>query len=163
MRSLSAKRMKISRGTPVLQSLLVASSRSACLPSTLAASSTPRFRRHRDMEIYAAQLRFEVAPHRSSATVPEGPVDGPLIQRAHLYASNVSPEFVADAVIFLRARRPGFLRAAFATGWLIVALLRGGYAYLSDITKSTNSTTAGALLLIVPTLMGMADSAGRHG
>jgi len=105
-----------------------------------------------DMEIVVARLSPRVLPDRSgSSKPPEDATDDSLVQRAHLYASNWHEEYIADAQIYLRAKRPGFLRAAMLTGWLATALLAGGYAFLSDITSSANSQTAGALLLVVPT------------
>jgi hypothetical protein len=81
----------------------------------------------------------------------------------HLYKAGVSGQFVADALIYLRARRAGFLRAAWLTGWLNLGLLVGGLVYLDDITASDNSQTAAALLLLGPTLLaGRLIRPGEH-
>jgi hypothetical protein len=84
---------------------------------------------------------------------PADVLDGPRVQRVHLYRAGVAGLFVADALIHLRARRAGFLRAAFFTGWLTFLLLLGGFAYLDDISSSQNSQTAAALLLLGPTFL----------
>lgn len=94
---------------------------------------------------------------------PEDAYDDPLVQRVHLYKAGVDGRFVADALLYLRARRPGFLRAAVITGWLTFALLVGGFAYLDDITGADNSQTAAALLLLGPTLLaGSLIRPGEH-
>lgn len=84
---------------------------------------------------------------------PADVLDGPRVQRVHLYRAGVAGLFVADALIHLRARRAGFLRAAFFTGWLTFLLLLGGFAYLDEISSSQNSQTAAALLLLGPTFL----------
>lgn len=94
---------------------------------------------------------------------PEDAYDDPLVQRVHLYKAGVDGRFVADALLYLRARRPGFLRAAVLTGWLTFALLAGGFFYLDDITGPDNSQTAAALLLLGPTLLaGSLIRPGEH-
>jgi hypothetical protein len=99
----------------------------------------------------------------SGPPTPEDALDGPAVQRVHLYKAGVSGQFVADALIYLRARRAGFLRAAWLTGWLNFGLLVGGLVYLNDITASDNSQTAAALLLLGPTLLaGTLIRPGEH-
>jgi hypothetical protein len=136
-----------------------------------------------DMEVQFAQLVFKRAggaandgcdsgesgagsggPDGDGAPeLPGDVLDGPLVQRAHLYKSGVDASAVADALIYLRARRPGFLRAAVLTGWLTFALLVGGFVYLDDIASSANSQTAAALLLLGPTLLaGSLIRPGEH-
>lgn len=98
-----------------------------------------------------------------SASPPEEELDGPAVQRVHLYKAGVSGQFVADAVIYLRARRAGFLLSACLTGWLNVFLLAMGLVYLSDVTADDNSQTAAALLLLGPTfLAGNLIRPGEH-
>lgn len=123
-----------------------------------------------DMEIAAARLRLQVAPGRTGDDKPpKDVVDRRPMQRAHLYVSDVPAGYVADALIYLRARRPGFLRAAALTSWLAAGLLAGGYAFLPDITSTANSQTAAALLLAGPGLSAgalirpQANIAWRHG
>lgn len=95
--------------------------------------------------------------------LPSDVLDGPRVQRVHLYRSGVDGLFVADALIHLRARRAGFLRAAFFTGWLTFLLLLFGFVYLDDISASQNSQTASALLLLGPTLLaGSLIRPGEH-
>lgn len=120
-----------------------------------------------DMEVQFARLVFK--PRKNAVTeddIPEPPSDvleGPLVQRVHLYKADVDPSHVADAVILLRARRPGFLRAAVLTGWLVFVLLAVGAYYLDDVAASDNSQTAAALLLLGPTLLaGSLIRPGEH-
>jgi hypothetical protein len=110
-----------------------------------------------DMEIDSAQLRF--SPRDGEGEPGDGSADsadGILIQRAHLYASQVPTDLEGEAVVHLRARRQGFLRSSVSIGWLTVILLWTGYAFFDDLTRSTNSQTAAALLLIVTTLLNSA-------
>lgn len=97
------------------------------------------------------------------AEPPEDAFDEPRVQRVHLYRAGVDGRFVADALIFLRARRAGFLRSACGAGWLTFLLLVGGLVYLDDMAASTNSQTAAALLLLGPTLLaGSLIRPGEH-
>lgn len=133
----------------------------------------------RDMEVQLATLVFKrhespvnrmrgpddasQSPTDSVEELPATEKDGPLVQRAHLYKVGVGQSATAEARIFLRARRPGFLRAASLTGALTFVLLLGGYAYLDDIAASDNSQTAAALLLLGPTLLaGSLIRPGEH-
>jgi hypothetical protein len=105
----------------------------------------------------------EQTPEGEPSGLPQDVLDGPLVQRAHLYKAGVEAPVVADALIYLRARRPGFLRAATLTGWLTVVVLTGGLVYLEDIAGSQNSQTAAALLLLGPTLLaGSLIRPGEH-
>jgi hypothetical protein len=108
-----------------------------------------------DLEIDAAQLRFEhVDP--AGDWVPERVTVGGGLQRAHLYAGRVGSEFRAKAVIYLRRQRDTYLLSAFLTALLVCILLAFGLSRLDNLLgdeHSGQSQTAGALLLITPTLL----------
>ena len=106
-----------------------------------------------DMEIDSALLRFKPRNGAVAEGTDSDTADGILLQRAHLYASEVTADLEGEALVHLRARRQGFLRSAVATAWLTVVFLWTGYGFFADLTKSANSQTAAALLLIVTTLL----------
>ena len=103
-----------------------------------------------DLEIDAASLRFEAENEGDEA--PAEILDDNR-ERAHLYAPGVPAGITAQAVIYLRRRRDGYLAAAFLTGLLITALLAAGLARLDQISSPAQSQTAATLLLVVPTLL----------
>jgi len=108
-----------------------------------------------DLEIDAAQLRFEPV-NPDGDQVPENVTVGGCLQRAHLYAGQVGTEFQAKAVIYLRRQRDAFLRSAFLTALLVCVLLAIGLSRLDDLLGTANSgqgQTGAALLLITPTLL----------
>lgn len=105
----------------------------------------------KDLEIDAAHLRL-VATSEAQQPPPEDAFDDDR-HRAHLYVADVGPGISATALIFLRRCRDSYLWAAFLTGLLITALLAGARPRLEEISRPAQSQTAGALLLVVPTIL----------
>jgi hypothetical protein len=109
-----------------------------------------------DLEIDAAQLRFEHVDPSEGGSIPERVTVGGGLQHAHLYAGNVGSGFHAKAVIFLRRQRDAYLTSAFLTALLVCILLAFGLSRLGNLLGSEHAgqgQTAGALLLITPTLL----------
>lgn len=84
--------------------------------ANLAASFHLEIAAPQEMEIDSARLTFTASDDATSEPTPAESFDGPLIQRAHLYASDVPGDYVGTALVYLRARRQGFLRGTFAAG-----------------------------------------------
>jgi hypothetical protein len=87
--------------------------------------------------------------------------DGPTVTRVHLSASDAEPG-VGQAVTWIRARRGGFLLAAFLVGMLSTAMLIFGLARLPEILEEEGSGAAGLLLLVPSFLASFLVRPGEH-
>ena len=105
-----------------------------------------------DLELLDARMQFSRRDPLPAGTTPRDPPKEPVSPpgaRAHLYVERVDQQFVATVLLFLRARRAGFLRGAFITALLVVGLLAGGV----DRTRNVVPEPGAAVLVITPTIL----------
>jgi hypothetical protein len=115
-----------------------------------------------EMEIDIARLDFRRPDSRPDKDQPPV-VQGQLVQRAHLYAPQVKPGLLGEVSLYLRARRPGLLRASMLIGLVMAGLLALGFAFFGSVTAKATSQTAAAVILLGPTLLAAAlTRPGEH-